>query len=117
MQMRLEQPPLGVRRGGKLPLKELVKAADGSVEGLKQLLKHEWGLPEDANTSVFGIDVDGGEFEFTPMVAHDLTGTLSGAQAVLLRVMPVQHGASGNGVTTHHVSRGHTAHRIANSQN
>lgn len=37
------------------------------------------------------MDYDGAEFEFTPMVAHDLKGTLAGAQAVLLRVMPLQH--------------------------
>ena len=39
----------------------------------------------------YGVDYDGAEFEFTPMVAHDLKGTLAGAQAVLLRVMPLQH--------------------------
>ena len=42
----------------------------------------------------FGVDYDGAEFEFTPMVAHDLKGTLAGAQAVLLRVMPLQHAVS-----------------------
>lgn len=105
-------------------MKDLVKAADGSVEGLKQLLKQEWELPEDTRVAVYvlqlylvavhhvglacviyvhnsntcvlkpcryGVDCDGAEFEFTPMVAHDLTGTLAGAQAVLLRVMPLQH--------------------------
>ncbi len=104
-------------------MKDLVKAADGSVEGLKQLLKQEWELPEDTRVAVYviqlylvaiycyignllyvpisntcvlklcryGVDYDGAEFEFTPMVAHDLKGTLAGAQAVLLRVMPLQH--------------------------
>ena len=108
---------MGVRRGGKLPLKDLVKAADGSVEGLKQLLKQEWEVPEDTDVAVYGVDGDGGEFEFTPMVAHDLTGTLSGAQAVLLRVMPVQHLAAGNAFTAHHASvNGHTAHPVASGQ-
>ena len=82
---------MGVRRGGKLPMKDLVKAADGSVEGLKHLLKQEWELAEETRVAVYGVDFDGVEFEFTPMVAHDLKGTLAGAQAVLLRVMPVQH--------------------------
>ncbi|KAA6418220.1 MAG: hypothetical protein FRX49_11878 [Trebouxia sp. A1-2] len=91
IQMRLDNAPMGIRRGGKLPMKDLVKAADGSVEGLKQLLKQEWELPEDTRVAVYGVDCDGAEFEFTPMVAHDLTGTLAGAQAVLLRVMPLQH--------------------------
>lgn len=91
IQMRLDNAPMGIRRGGKLPMKDLVKAADGSVEGLKQLLKQEWELPEDTRVAVYGVDYDGAEFEFTPMVAHDLKGTLAGAQAVLLRVMPLQH--------------------------
>lgn len=97
IQMRLDNAPMGVRRGGKLPMKDLVKAAEGSVEGLKQLLKQEWELPDDARVAVYGVDCDGAEFEFTPMVAHDLTGTLAGAQAVMLRVMPSQHVASPHG--------------------
>lgn len=68
-------------------MKDLVRAADGSVEGLKALLRREWELPEDTLVNVYGIDYDGAEFEFTPMVAHDLKGSLSGSQAVLLRVM------------------------------
>jgi len=44
---------MGIRRGGKLPMKDLVKAADGSVEGLKQLLKQEWELPEDTRVAVY----------------------------------------------------------------
>ena len=96
LQMRLDSASTGIRRGGKLPMKDLVKAAGGSVEGLKQLLKQEWEVPEDTNVAVYGIDIDGAEFEFTPMVAHDLKGTLSGSQAVLLRVMRPQHGGSSN---------------------
>ena len=34
-------------------MKDLVKAADGSVEGLKQLLKQEWELPEDTRVAVY----------------------------------------------------------------
>ena len=85
-----------------MPLKDLVKAADGSVEGLKQLLRREWGLVEDTPVTVHGIDNDGGEFEFTPMVAHDLMGTLSGSQAVLLKVLPPQH-SSINGISNGHL--------------
>lgn len=55
-------------------MKDLVKAADGNIEGLKHLLKTEWELPEDTRVAVYGIDCDGVEFEFTPMVAHDLLG-------------------------------------------
>ena len=51
--MRLDNAPMGIRRGGKLPMKDLVKAADGSVEGLKQLLKQEWELPEDTRVAVY----------------------------------------------------------------
>ena len=98
-----------------MPLKDLVKASDGSVEGLKHLLVQECQLPEDANVSVVGVDVDGGEFEFTPMVSHDLTGTLSGAQAVLLRVLPVQHIAQGNGHVANHLPKGVTPHHIASN--
>lgn len=82
---------MGIRRGGKLPMKDLVKAAGGNIEGLKQLLKSEWELPEETRVAVYGIDCDGAEFEFTPMVADDLLGTLSGAQAVLLRVLAPAH--------------------------
>lgn len=77
-------------------MKDLVKAAGGSVDGLKQLLKQEWEIPDDTRVAVYGIDYDGAEFEFTPMVAHDLKGTLSGSQAVLLRVMPPQHSGASN---------------------
>lgn len=94
--MRLDAAPMGVRRGGRLPMKYLVRAADGSVEGLKMLMKREWELPEDTNVNVYGIDHDGAEFEFTPMVAHDLKGTLSGAQAVLLRIMPSPQAPTSN---------------------
>ncbi len=48
---------MGIRRGGKLPMKDLVKAADGSVEGLKQLLKQEWELPEDTRVAVYVIQL------------------------------------------------------------
>lgn len=51
--MRLDNAPMGIRRGGKLPMKDLVKAADGSVEGLKQLLKQEWELPEETRVAVY----------------------------------------------------------------
>ncbi len=34
-------------------MKDLVKAADGSVEGLKQLLKQEWELPEETRVAVY----------------------------------------------------------------
>ena len=105
LQMRLDNAPMGIRRGGKLPLKDLVKAADGNIEGLKQLLKSEWELPEDVRVAVFGIDCDGVEFEFTPTVAHDLTGTLAGAQAVLLRVLTPQHLQSTHGI--HAPGHGH----------
>ena len=57
-------------------MKDLVKAADGNIEGLKHLLKTEWELPENTRVAVYGIDCDGAEFEFTPMVAHDLLGAL-----------------------------------------
>lgn len=57
-------------------MKDLVKAANGNIEGLKFLLKTEWELPEDTRVAVFGIDCDGAEFEFTPMVADDLLGML-----------------------------------------
>lgn len=91
IQMRLDNAPMGIRRGGKLPMKDLVKAADGNIEGLKHLLKTEWQLPEDTRVAVYGIDCDGVEFEFTPMVEHDLLGTLAGAQAVLIRVLAPAH--------------------------
>lgn len=92
---------MGIRRGGRLPVKDLVKLADDNIEGLKQLLKAEWQLPEETHVAVYGIDCDGVEFEFTPMVAHDLMGTLAGAQAVLLRVVAPQH-------TTSPLANGHT---------
>ena len=76
VQMRLDNAPMGVRRGGKLPMKDLVKAANGNIDGLKHLLKTEWELPEDTRVAVYGIDCDGAEFEFTPMVADDLLGML-----------------------------------------
>lgn len=38
-------------------MKDLVKAADGSVEGLKQLLKQEWELPEDTRVAVYVIQL------------------------------------------------------------
>lgn len=84
-------------------MKDLVKAADYSVDGLKQLLKREWELPEDSLVNVYGIDFDGAEFEFTPMVAHDLKGTLSGAQAVLLRVMAPLPNSMSNSHTSNHI--------------
>jgi diacylglycerol kinase len=55
--MRLDNATMGIRRGGKLPMKDLVKAADGSVEGLKQLLKQEWELPEDTRVAVYVIQL------------------------------------------------------------
>ena len=79
--MRLDNAPMGIRRGGKLPMKDLVKAANGNIEGLKHLLKTEWELPEDTNVAVYGIDCDGAEFEFTPMVADDLLGMLQASSA------------------------------------
>lgn len=94
IQMRLDNAPMGIRRGGRLPVKDLVRLADGNIEGLKQVLKDEWQLPEDTHVAVYGIDCDGVEFEFTPMVAYDLMGTLAGAQAVLLRVTTPQHHTS-----------------------